>query len=345
VSASQLESLTWREPEPEPPATDSQSRAAPHRRGRIARRVVVRFVGAIFVLWAAATFTFFVQALLPGSRATLLLNEQSGQQKQYTAAQLAPINHQYGFDKPIRTQYWDYISGLAHGNLGTSYEQHQPVLTIIARQVGPTLALTLTALVFAWLIALVLTLATAKRRRSVSAIGSGFEIVTAGLPYYWLGVLLLVVFSIDLKIFPVEGGTGVTGLVLPALTLAIPLAGLLGQVTRDEFERVLDQPFVTSARARGMGDLQVRLRHVLRHAVLPAITLSGWALGAFISGAVIVETVFARPGLGNVIVTAAQSRDVPLVSGVVILVAAVYVIANLLVDLAYVIIDPRLRAG
>jgi peptide/nickel transport system permease protein len=307
--------------------------------------VALRLLGAIAVLWAAATFTFFVQTLLPGSRATLLLNEQTGQQKQYTTAQLAPINHEYGFSKPVLTQYVDYIGGLVHGKFGTSYEQHQPVLTIIARQVGPTFALTLTALLFAWALALLFTIATAKRGRVVSAIGSGIEIVTAGLPYYWLGIILLVVFAIDLQIFPVAGGTGVSGLILPALTLGIPLAGFLGQVTRDEFEKVLDQPFVTSARARGMGDLEVRLRHVLRHAVLPAITLSGWALGALISGAVIVETVFARPGIGNVIVTAAQSRDVPLVSGVVILVATVYVVANVLVDLAYALIDPRLRAG
>src|SRR6185312_6998347 len=124
-----------------------------------------------------------------------------------------------------------------------------------------------------------------------------------------------------------------------ALTLGIPLAGFLGQVTRDEFERTLDQPFVTSARARGMGDLAVRLRHALRHAV----TLSGWALGALFSGAVIVENVFARPGIGQVLTAAAGSRDIPVVSGIAMLVALVYVVANLLVDLAYVLIDPRLR--
>jgi peptide/nickel transport system permease protein len=312
------------------------------RRRALARRAAGRLLGAIAVLWAAATFTFFVQTLLPGSRATLLLNQASGQQKKYTAAQLAPINHEYGFNKPLLVQYVDYIGGLLHGDLGTSYEQHQPVLSIISREVGPTLILTLTSLLLAWAIALILTIATAKRGRLLSAIGSGVEILTAGLPYYWLGVILLVVFSIDLKVFPVQGGTSVAGLVLPALTLGIPLAGFIGQVTRDEFEKVLDEPFVTSARARGMGDLQVRLRHALRHAVLPAITLSGWALGALISGAVIVETVFARPGIGQVIVTAAQSRDVPLVSGVVMLVATVYVVANLLVDIAYRLIDPRL---
>jgi peptide/nickel transport system permease protein len=329
------------------PGDDGSDVAVEPRSGRrrLARRLAWRLVGALAVLWTAATFTFFVQTLLPGDRATLLLNEQSGQQRQYTAAEKAPINHEYGFDKPILTQYLDYIEGIAQGDFGTSYEQHQPVLTIIARQVGPTFALTLTALAFSWVIALGFTMLTAKRGRFVSGLGSGLEIVTAGLPYYWLGILLLVIFAIDLKLFPVVGGTGVTGLVLPALTLGIPLAGFLGQVTRDEFEKVLDQPFVTSARTRGMGDRDVRWRHVLRHAVLPAITLSGWALGALISGAVIVETVFARPGIGNIIVTAAQSRDVPLVSGVVVLVAAIYVVANVLVDIAYVIVDPRLAAA
>jgi peptide/nickel transport system permease protein len=317
----------------------------PGRRRVIARRLSFRVLGAAGVLWAAATFTFLVQTLLPGNRAALLLNEVSGQIKHYTASQLAPVNHQYGFDQSVLTQYLHYLGGLVHGDLGVSYAQHQPVLTIISQQVGPTFVLTLTALLFAWIIALVSTVLTARRGRFVSALGSGLEIVTAGLPYYWLGVILLVVFAINLQVFPVQSGTGVAGLALPALTLGIPLAGFIGQVTRDEFEKVLEQPFVTSARARGMGDLEVRLRHVLRHAVLPAITLSGWALGALFSGAVIVETVFARPGIGQIIVTAANSRDIPLVSGVVILVAAVYVVANLLVDLAYTAIDPRLGAS
>jgi peptide/nickel transport system permease protein len=311
----------------------------------LARRVIKRLLAAIGVLWAAATFTFLVETLLPGNRAVLLLNQQTGQQNaSYSAAQTAPINKQYGFDNSVVHQYVDYIGGLLHGNLGTSYEQHQPVLTIITRQVGPTLVLTLTSLVFAWLLALLLTIATTRRNRILSGIGSATEVVGATLPYYWLGVILLVVFAIDLHVFPVLGGTGINGLVLPALTLGIPLGGFLAQITRDEFEKVLDQPFVTSARARGMGDTAVRLKHVLRHAVL-AITLSGWALGALISGAVIVETVFARPGIGNVLVTATESRDLPLVSGVVILVAAVYVVANLLVDVAYIVIDPRLRTA
>jgi peptide/nickel transport system permease protein len=313
------------------------------RRASWLRRIAWRILGAIFVIWAAATFVFFVQQLLPGNQATLILNEQTGNQQSYTHHQLAPTEAKYGLDEPVLTQYFDYIKGLAHGDLGKSYTQHKAVSSIISEQVGPTLVLTVTALVLAWIFALATILLTARRKKKVvSSFGSGWEIFSAGLPYYWLGVILLVVFAIELKIFPVTGGTSISGLVLPALTLAIPLAGFLGQVTRDEFEKVLDQPFVTSARARGMGDLAVRFKHVLRHAV-PAVTLSGWALGALISGAVIVETVFARPGIGQMIVGAAEHRDVPLVSGVVLLVAAIYVVANILVDIAYAIIDPRLR--
>jgi peptide/nickel transport system permease protein len=313
------------------------------RRAPWAKRIAWRILGAIVVLWAAATFVFFVQQLLPGSQATLILNQQTGNQQSYTPDQLAPTEAKYGLDQPVMTQYWDYIKGLSHGDLGRSYSQFKPVTEIISEQVGPTLVLTITALILAWIISLATILFTSRRRKAISGLGSGWEIFSAGLPYYWLGVILLVVFSIELKIFPVQGGTSIEGLVLPALTLAIPLAGFLGQVTRDEFEKVLDQPFVTSARARGMGDLAVRFKHVLRHSVLPAITLSGWALGALISGAVIVENVFARPGIGNMIVGAAEHRDVPLVSGVVMLVAFIYVVANVLVDIAYAIVDPRLR--
>lgn len=325
-----------------PAVPDAQLLRARFRRPA---RVAVRILSALGVLWVAATFTFFVQSVLPGDRATLIINQDTGQTIKRSAAELAPINDRFGFDDSLITQYGHYLSGLVQGDLGTSYRLKQPVTTIISEQIGPTLLLTFSALALAWIISVVLTIATARRGRIASSIASGFEVVTAALPHYWLGVILLVVFAINLQWFPVEGGTGFVGLVLPALTLAIPLAGFLGQVTRDEFEQTLDQPFVTSARARGMSDLGVRVKHALRHAVLPAITLSGWALGALFSGAVVVELVFARAGLGQVLVDAASARDIPLVSGVVMLVALVYVIANLVVDALYVVIDPRLGKG
>jgi peptide/nickel transport system permease protein len=311
----------------------------------VARRVLVKIVTAILVLVAAASVTFFAQLLVPGSRATAILNQENGRAQQWTAAQLAPINHEFGFSKPIIVQYLDYIGGLFRGNLGTSYTQFKPVTQVIGDELVPSLVLTVGGLLAAWVLALAVILLTAKRHRFISALGSTWEALTASLPTYWIGVVLLVVFAVEIRIFPVIGGTSPMGTVLPILTLAIPLAGFLGQVMRDEFERVLDQPFITTARTRGMGDTAVRLVHALRHSVLPAITLSGWALGALVSGAVIVENLFGRPGIGQVLVTAVNTRDVPTVSGVVLVVAAVYVIANLLVDVIYVLVDPRMRAS
>ncbi|MEU0557756.1 ABC transporter permease [Dactylosporangium sp. NPDC006015] len=308
-------------------------------------RVVFKTVASLAVIVAAASVTFFAQLAVPGDRANTLMNLQTGQDKRWSAAELAPLNERFGFDDPVVVQYLDYLNGLLHGDLGTSYTQKRPVLEIIGGQLLPSLTLTGAALLVAWALALGITLLTVKRGRFLTGLGTTWEALTASLPHYWVGVVLLVVFAVQLRAFPIIGGTSAWGSVLPVLTLAIPLAGFLGQVTRDEFEQVLRQPFVTTARTRGMSDLGVRLRHVLRHAILPAVTLSGWALGALVSGAVIAENIFGRPGLGQVLVTAVNTRDLPTVSGIVLVVAAIYVVANLLVDLAYALIDPRLRTA
>jgi peptide/nickel transport system permease protein len=309
---------------------------------RAVRDVVLRVVSAAGVLVAAASVTFFAQLMVPGDRATVILNLQTGRAQTYTADDLAPVNERFGFDHPLLVQWLHYVGGLFTGDLGTSFTQYRPVTTIIGDQLLPSLVLTVLALVAAWALALAITLLTVKRGPVLTGLGSAWEAFTASLPHYWVGVVLLVLFSVKLQIFPVISGTSAWGTVLPVLTLAIPLAGFIGQVTRDEFEKVLDQPFVTTARTRGMGEAGVRLRHALRHSVIPAITLSGWALGALLSGAVIVENVYGRPGIGQVLVTAVNTRDVPTVSGVVLVVAAVYVVANLFVDLAYRLVDPRL---
>lgn len=301
-------------------------------------------VSSVVVVVAAASITFFAQLAVPGDRATALMNLQTGQEKLWTEQELAPLNQKYGFDDPLVVQYLDYVTGLFRGDLGTSYTQKRPVTEVIGGQLLPSLTLTVAALAVAWLLAVGMTLLTVKRGRILSSLGSAWEALTASLPHYWVGVVLLVVFAVQLRIFPIIGGTGALGTVLPVLTLAIPLAGFLGQVTRDEFTHVLEQPFVTTARTRGMSDLGVRLRHVLRHAVLPAVTLSGWALGALVSGAVIAENIFGRPGIGQVLVTAVNTRDLPTVCGIVLVVAVIYVVANLLVDLVYALIDPRLAA-
>ncbi len=309
----------------------------------LSRRVAVRLAAALFVLWGTITVTFLVLSVLPGDRATILLNITSGQVIERTPAELAPINAQYGFDKPIAQQYGNYFWQLLQGKLGYSFELQRPVTHIIAEQLLPTFTLAMAALLLAWLIAIPWTLLTAGRSNKLGALGSAVETLLAGLPQYWIGILLLIVFAIGLRWFPVVGGATLWGTVLPAITLAIPLAGFIGHAIRGEFERSMQQPFVLSARARGMSLSGVRLRHVLRHALIPAITLSGWAIGNLLSGAVLVEAVFARPGLGNVLVNAVSNKDFALVSGIVILISSLYIIINLVVDLIYLIVDPRLR--
>lgn len=327
------------EPKPDPSQPDRQGNGP----GKVIAVVARKLAGATIVVWAAATITFLIQALLPGDRATTLLNQQSGQVQERTAEELAPINERFGFDDPLFVQYLDFLGGLLRGDLGISYRLYEPVSSVIGDQIAPTVMLTLAALVVAWAIAIVLLVLTARRTRWVSGLFSGMEAVFAALPQYWLGIILLVVFALGLGLFPVVGGTGATGLVLPALTLGIPLAGFLGQVMRSEFERSLDEPFVLTARARGMGDGGVRIRHVLRHSLLPGLSLTGWAIGSLFSAAIIAENIFSRPGLGRVLVDAVNSRDLPVVCGIVILVAMIYVIVNLVVDTAYVLVDPRLK--
>ena len=314
---------------------------------RRARRVTLqigrKILSAVVVLWGAATVAFFAQLALPGDRATAILNIRAGQAQQRTPAELAQINAQYGLHRPVIVQYLDYLRGLVVGDFGSSYQQYRPVTAIIGEQLGATVTLSLTAILFAWILMVLWVTLTAGRGPRSAALGSTVDVVTAGLPAYWLGIILLLVFGLGLRWFPIISGTGVQGLILPALTLAIPLAGFMAQSTRAEFERALEQPFVLSARMRGLGEWGVRLRHVLRHAVIPAVTLSGWALGATLSGAVIVESIFSRPGIGSVLVAAVNAQDLPVVVGIVTLVAVVYVIANLLVDIVYTLVDPRLE--
>jgi peptide/nickel transport system permease protein len=315
--------------------------AVPGRRRR-AGRVLKDVIGGVIVLWGAATLTFLAVHLMPGNPA---VSYAGGVASHPSKSVLAAIIKEYGLNRPVIIQYLVYLSNLLHGNLGYSVSQQMPVSQVIALNVGPTAELTLGSLVLSWVLAVGWSLLTVRRGKIISSIGSGVEVLAAALPQYWLGIILLEVLAFHVGIFPATGGSGLQGLVLPSFTLAIPIAGFLGQVTREEFESALEQPFVTSARARGMSDWGVRLRHALRHAILPGVTLSGWALGSLISGAVIVESLFSRNGLGNALLQGVTQQDMPLTIGVVLIVAAVYVVATILVDILYQVVDPRLRSA
>lgn len=310
------------------------------RRILLVRRIAAQLGSAIVLLWAVATIVFVLQHMVPGDPAIAILGGASANPPEES---VRAVREQYGFDDPLLVQYGAYLAGLLRLDLGDSYTMKEPVVTIIAEQIVPTLQLTAAALAVAWTLAIVLTLAGAGRRGIIGRIGSSLEVVMAALPHFWLGVVLLVVFAVMLRWLPVVDD-GPLGMILPALTLGIPLGGFLAQVTRDEFEAALGQPFVLSALSRGAAPGDVRWRHVLRHAALPGIALSGWGLGSLISGAVVVEVIFSRQGIGQVLVAAVSSQDLPLVIGITIVVALVYVIANILTDLASAAVDPRLRS-
>ncbi|WP_297842345.1 ABC transporter permease [Pseudomonas sp.] len=314
--------------------------AAPRQRRvtRLAQRALLRLAGGVLVLWAVATLTFFALRLMPGDPVLAILGGPSGNP---TAETIAEATREYGLDKPLAVQYGLYLGRLVQGDLGISYSQHLPVTRVLAEQSWPTLELTLTSLVLAWLMVLALTVLTAGRQQWLGRVASLAETVAAALPHFWLGILLLAVFAFGLRLFPPAGSDGWRTLVLPSVALAIPLAGFIAQVTRESLELTLDQPFILTARTRGLSDVAVRFKHALRHAILPGVSLSGWAIGALISGAVVIEVIFSRKGLGRQLYQAVQAQDLPLTIGISLVVAAGYVLANIIVDLLYQWIDPR----
>lgn len=290
------------------------------------------------MLWAVATVTFFAVRLIPGDPAEAILG---GPGSQTSPEALAAVRAEYGLDQPLLVQYLQQLGHLATGELGRSYALNMAVGPLVLSQLGGTLLLAVLSLGVAWLFALVLATWSAGRGRLAARVGSGLEIIAAALPHFWLATTLIVVFSVWWGVLPPISTMDARGLVLPVLTLAIPLAGFLGQVMRESLATALESPFVLSARARGESERGVLWRHALRHAALPAISLSGWAFGSLISGAVVVETIFARPGLGRTLLNAVTVRDVPVVVGVVMIVALAYILMTVVTDLASSLADPR----
>ncbi|MEV6773843.1 ABC transporter permease [Nocardia sp. NPDC051030] len=302
-------------------------------------RVLLRLLSALSVLWGAATLAFISVRLAPGDTVDVLLGEQ-----QRTPEVEAAIRAEWGLDSPVVVQYFRYLWHSAHGDFGRSYVLQQPVSDILRSQAGPTLELTAAALLVALIFAVVVATTTAQRRRS-RALANTVELALVSTPTFWLGIVLLSVFSFNLKIFPVSGNKGAAALVLPALTLGLSLGAVISQVLRDGLERALEEPFALTVKSWSVSESALRLRHGLRHAALPAVTLTGWLVGGLLGGAVITEAVFGRPGLGRLTVNAVLAQDLPVVLAVAILSALVYVVISTIVDLLYLWLDPRLRTG
>ena len=304
------------------------------------KHLVVCLGSGLIVLLAIATVTFFAMQQMPGDPALAIIGGLNP-----TAEAIAAVTKEYGLDQPLYVQYGIYLSHLLQGDLGISYSQRLPVVEVIAQQAGATFELILAAIALTWILVLAWTLTTAGRRRWVSNLGSTVETVLASLPPFWLAIILLAVFAFNLRLFPVAGSDSLHSLILPAFALALPLAGFVGQVTRQSLEITLEQPFILTARLRGLSDWSVRWRHALRHSLLPGISLTGWAIGALASGSVVIEVIFSRKGLGRQLFQAVQSQDMPLVVGITLVVALVYVLVNILVDILYHLVDPRLKGA
>ncbi|WP_222869762.1 ABC transporter permease [Actinomadura decatromicini] len=311
-----------------------EGRAPDGLTGWILRRLLL----SLIVVFGAATVTFATLQLTPGDPTYAVLNNPSPPPEL-----VAHVRHDLGFDRPVADQYARFLGRLATGDLGRSYQLDQPVWRVITTQLGSTVELAVAGFVLALGTAIVLATATAGRRPLVGRVSAALELLSVSTPSFWTGIVLLTFLSFRLHLFPATDGTGPRGLALPAVTLALGIAGAYTQVLREGLERALDEPFTLSSRARGSGETAVRLRHALRHALTPIVTMSGWTMGTLLTGAVIVESVFSRQGLGRTLATAISGHDLPLVTGIVVLAAAAFTVLNIAVDLLYRILDPRLR--
>lgn len=293
---------------------------------RLAARLGVRLLGALTVLWAIATLSFFAIRAIPGDPALAVLG---GPGSHASPEAVEKVRADYGFDRPIIVQYVMMLGKLARFDLGESYRLHTPVTDHIGALLAPTLTLAIGALIVAWLLTIPLCWWATRPARYGAMIADLLGMVTSALPHFWLGAVGITLFVTVWKLPIVLAASRPEGLILPVLTLAIPLAGYLAQVIRDGMEDALQSQFVLVARARGESEWHVFTHHVLRHGARPAIHLTGWAFGSLIGGAVVIEQLFARTGLGRSLIDAVTARDVPLVTGVLMVVATGYAMVTL----------------
>lgn len=306
-------------------------------------RYLLRRVGqGVFVLWAAWTISFFILYLLPSDPAALIA-ARGGEADTVDPALLEQLRAQYGLDRPVIVQYVTALLAALRLDFGQSYASGGPAMDVVAGVLPSTIQLAAVALVLGVALGALLAVATVLPRAAwLRQLVSTLPPVGVALPTFWVGLILLQVFSFRLGLFPAMGDDGVASLVLPAVTLAVPAAAGLAQVLSRSLREALGEPYVETARAKGASRLRVQLGHALRNAALPAFTMLGLTVGGLLGGTVVTETVFSRAGLGRLAVTAVNSQDIPVVQAIVVVSALVFVTVTLVVDLVYPLIDPRI---
>ncbi|MEV1295690.1 ABC transporter permease [Pseudonocardia sp. NPDC049635] len=308
--------------------------------------LLLRRVGQVlFVIWLAFTLSFILLNVLPGDAVLAKLGGVDAN-RQITEAELAAIRAQVGLDGPLVTQYLQRLGGVVTLNLGHSLQTREPVLDMLVTALPPTLQLAaagfLLAIAFGGLLG-----ATAAYTRTpwLRTALLAFGTIGTAVPAFWIGISLITLFSFWLPLFPASGTAGPSSLVLPAITLAIMPASLVTQVFYESLARAMSEPFATTAVMKGASRMRVLVRHGIRNAAVPVVTLAGVVAGYLLVGSVVVETVFSRAGIGYLTVNAVRTVDLSVISGLVVFSAVVFVTLNLLVDLACPFIDPRMRAG
>ena len=302
------------------------------------RFLLRRLILTIPVLVGVATLVFSLIHLIPGDPVQAMLGESAAPQD------VAELRERLGLNRPLYVQYGSFIKGVATGDLGTSLRTNQKVSSAIGERLPATFELALAAMFVATLIAIPLGIVAAVRAGTpIDHAATTVALLGISMPTFWLGPLLAIIFSVSLGWFPVSGRGTLAHLVLPAITLGAPLAAVLARMTRASLLEELRELYVLAARARGVSHVRAVLKHAFRNSLIPIVTVLGLQFGAVLTGAVITETIFAWPGVGRLLIQSISTRDYPAVQGCILLIAVTYVSMNLLVDLAYGFLDPRIR--
>lgn len=307
--------------------------------------LIRRFLTAIPVLLGVSILVFSMLHLTPGDPVQLMLSGGgSGGSQGASAEAVEALRKEMGLDRPIWEQYFHWLGNVLRGDLGRSIWSNQRVTEMIFAQVGSTIQLTLAGLGVAIVLGVVLGIAAAIRPNSwLDTLTMGFASLGVSMPSFWLGLVLIFIFSLHFGWVPATGTGGLNRLILPAITLGLEASAVIARLVRSSMLEIMRQEYITTARAKGLRETVVVVRHALRNAMIPVVTIIGLQFGALLSGAVIIETVFARQGIGRLTITAINGKDFPLVQGIILFVATIYVFVNLLTDVLYGFLDPRIR--
>jgi ABC-type dipeptide/oligopeptide/nickel transport system permease component len=301
--------------------------------------LATRMVQMIPVLLGVTILTFSMIHLTPGDPVTIMMGERGA-----SAEDIERLREELGLNDPLPVQFANFVWDALRGDLGDSLRSRRPVIEEIVERIPKTVELTLAAEFLAVTLGVSLGIAAAMARSPMVEMGvMAFALLGLSMPTFWSGLLFILFFSLRLGWFPITSTTTLQGLVLPALTLALPAAAVLARMTRSSLLEVLRQDYVRTAHAKGLRERTVILRHALKNAFIPVMTIIGLQFGGLLTGTFIVESVFARPGLGRFTVNAILARDFPQVQAIVLFLAVIYVGVNLLTDLGYALIDPRIR--